>query len=259
MDQAFENVLRKNFVILTKQLDLAKVLDHMINDGILTKSNAEIFLINPGAVRNFIINYLLRAGPRAKESFLNALMVSGQTELFDILTGSSAVRLPPVRRSPVRRSPVRSPVRRSPVRRSPVRRSPVRSPVRWSPVRRSPVRTQYFGGAAAGDDDMFNEIIRKKFPVLVNNLDVDKIIHFMVNDGTISRQIERNYKESGKTRSEKTREFLIMTIMRIPNVKHSFLNALEMAGEKRLVDELTGSSSSHIDKLMEAIQQHVRF
>ena len=81
------DALRRNFVVLVREVPCTEVLSSLYQDGILNQQMVTEILEEPPSKRNYSLLFLLQMrGPAAFASFLNALKETKRTDLANLLT-----------------------------------------------------------------------------------------------------------------------------------------------------------------------------
>jgi caspase 2 len=79
--------IKRNFVVLVKELPCQEILAHLYQDGILSDHMVEEILEQPATNRNYFLLLLLpRRGPTAFSSFTKALRAVKRSDLANVLT-----------------------------------------------------------------------------------------------------------------------------------------------------------------------------
>ena len=81
------DALRRNFVVLVREVPCTEVLSFLYQDGILNQDMVTEILEEPPSKRNYSLLFLLqKRGPAEFTSFLNSLKQTQRADLANLLT-----------------------------------------------------------------------------------------------------------------------------------------------------------------------------
>ena len=86
MEQAHRDIIRKNVVLLSKELDVVLILPYLYQQRIFSEFHIEKIIYQEVQANRFwfFITNLQRCGPKAYPIFIEAI-ATGQKHLFDLM------------------------------------------------------------------------------------------------------------------------------------------------------------------------------